>query len=96
MTRDPITEAFFLWPAYQTLHEYLLSTNTRTSDPRDFVGAVCAYGLDRASCLLYAHSHAACLGESYALVTELLDMARDGRRPKFAGELGLRAEDFAS
>lgn len=96
MSADPTTEVFYLAPAYKRLHGHLLSTDPATADPRDWVGAVCAYGLDRASCLLYAHSHASCLGENYALVTELLDMAREGRRPRFAGELDLRAEDFAS
>lgn len=91
---EPIYEALVQWRAYTTLHEHLLTTDPRTADPRDLIGPLCSYGHERAACLLFAHHAGNCLGESYALVSELLDMARDGRRPRFGRELGLRAEDF--
>jgi hypothetical protein len=92
---DPVLhEVFVRWPAWQELHTHLLSTDCRTSDPCDLAGPLCAYGLDRAACLLYAHCIGSCLADSHAIVVELLRNAQQGRRPRFGAELNLRAEDF--
>ena len=72
MTDAVLHEVFVRWPAWQELHTHLLTTDCRTSDPHDLVGPLCAYGIDRAACLLYAHHIGSCLADSHAIVVDLL------------------------
>lgn len=93
---DPeLHEAFLLWPAWHTIHGHLLTTDARTSDPRDLIGPLVSYGHDRAACLLFAHHRGDSLAESHKLVGDLLTLAHNGRRPRYLAELGLCIEDFS-
>ncbi len=91
---DVVYEGLQLWPGYQTLHEDLLSTDPRTSDPRDLAGPIRYFTPLRAACLLYASHIGGTLAESAAIVGTLLAMCEAGRRPRFLAELGITAEDI--
>jgi hypothetical protein len=79
---SPYEEAIVGRGVYRLLHEHLLSTDPETSDPRDLAGPLAHYGLDRAACLAYANHYGECVGESYRLVSDVLTLAREGRRPR--------------
>ncbi|MCA1572877.1 MAG: hypothetical protein LC798_21810, partial [Chloroflexi bacterium] len=75
-------EGLICWPVYQTLHDHLRRGDARTADPRDLVGCVAAYGIDRAACLIYAHQGADTLAEAHRLVEHILADAANGVRPR--------------
>lgn len=93
-TNDLVREALVRWPAYQRLAEHLTTRDARSMDPRDLVGCIAAYGLDRATCLLYAHNHADSLRDARSLVDRIMADAGRGVRPRFLAELGVTAADF--
>ena len=82
-------EALHLYPAWGALCGYLASgTDPRTIDPRDMVGLVAAWDTDRAVSYLHAHGHADSLLAAEDVLGDLLTMASQGRRPRYAIEIG--------
>jgi hypothetical protein len=93
---DPVLyEVFVLWPAWQTIVEPHLmpDEHATTVDPiviyDRFVAVDDPQKIGRLAALLYARSNADTIGEGFLLLTELLVMARAGRRPPLASEAGL-------
>ncbi len=80
-------EVFVLWAAYQVLHEHL-GGDPRTSDPRDLIGRVAAWGHDRAAAALFAGATALDLDDAAHVLDELLELAAAGRRPRYGREFG--------
>lgn len=79
-------EIFVQWPAYQELHERL-GGDGRTSDPRDLIGKVAAYGHDRAASAIFAGGVTADLADAEHVLGELLELAAAGRRPRYGAEI---------
>jgi hypothetical protein len=89
-------EFLVLWPAWQEIVENVtLNTDPRTVEPQRVFGAACGCDQDRLAALLFGRMVGDTLDEAHDILREILAMARDGRRPRFGIELGLRPEDFA-
>ncbi|MEJ7824939.1 MAG: hypothetical protein WKF48_05895 [Solirubrobacteraceae bacterium] len=83
---DLVYEVFVLWSAYQELHERL-GGDARTSDPRDLIGKVAAYGHDRAAAAIFADGVATSLADAERVLGDLLALAAQGRRPRYGREI---------
>jgi hypothetical protein len=92
---DPVLhEAFVLWPAWQTIVEYVSREDAKTAEPQSVYGAACAVDQDRLAALLYAHAVADSAEDARDLLADVLLMARDGVRPRYGRELGFTREMF--
>jgi hypothetical protein len=91
---DPrdVYEVFVQWPAYMELHDRL-GGDPRETDPRDLIGRVAAYGHDRAAATIFAGGVTADLDDAAHVLDELLELAHDGRRPRYGREMH---PDFAT
>lgn len=90
---DPlIREAFELWPAWCTIVGHISRSDPRDACPQSVYGSALATDRDRLAALLYAHHHGESMSDANALLTELLAMAKAGRRPRFGRECGLTRE----
>lgn len=86
MRAADLYEVFVLWSAYNELHERV-GGNARTSDPRDLVGKVAAYGHERAAAAICAEGIAIDFQEGQLVLAELLALAANGRRPRYGNEI---------
>lgn len=86
METTELYEVFVQWGAYSELHERL-GGDARTSDPRDLIGKVAAYGHGRAAAAIYAGGMTADLADAEHVLGELLELAADGRRPRYGNEI---------
>jgi hypothetical protein len=92
---DPVLhEMFVLWPAWQTIVDYVSREDAKAAEPQSIYGSACALDQDRLAALLYAHCQADTLDEGRDLLADLLLMARDGVRPRYGRELGFTREMF--
>jgi len=87
VTPAELYEVFVQWAAYQELHE-VLGGDPRTSDPRDLIGKVAAYGHDRAAAAIVDSYLLVDIDDAELVLGELLDLAATGRRPRYGRELG--------
>lgn len=88
-TRDDLLyEVLVLWRAYQCVYERFTGCDARTGSPGELVGAVARHGHARAAAGLFADAHTDNLADGADLLDELLELARAGRRPRYARELG--------
>jgi hypothetical protein len=87
-------ELLVLWPAWQTIVEFVSRTDPRDADPQSIYGSACATDLGRVTALLYAYQHGDTLEDAAAILGEVLAMAAAGRRPRYGRELGLTAAMF--
>jgi hypothetical protein len=94
MTDPALHEMFVLWPAWQTIVEYVSREDARTVEPQSVYGAACAADQDRLAARLYAHAHADSVDDGRDLLADLLLMARDGVRPRYGREMGFTREMF--
>lgn len=85
--RDVFYEVFVQWGAYGELWSRLSGDDARTADPRDLIGKVAAYGYDRAAAAIFAAGITADLGDAEHVLSELLDLAAAGRRPRYGREI---------
>jgi hypothetical protein len=86
MHSDELYEVFVLWGAYGELHERL-GGDPRHSDPRDLIGKVAAFGHQRAAAAIFAGGMTTDLAEAEHVLGELLELAVDGRRPRYGNEI---------
>ncbi|MDP2712331.1 MAG: hypothetical protein Q8O56_14025 [Solirubrobacteraceae bacterium] len=82
-----IYEVFVQWAAYGELCERLGDQDARTSDPRDLIGKVAAYGHGRAAAAIFAAGVTADYADAQHVLKELLDLAAHGRRPRYGNEV---------
>lgn len=86
MQPHEVYEALVLWRAYQELHKRL-GGDPRTSDPRDLIGKVAAYGHDRAAAAIFDSASTTSLADADHVLRELLELASTGRRPRYGNEI---------
>jgi hypothetical protein len=91
---DPLREMFSLWGVWQELVSFLSTDRARACDPHTLFGIACSIEPDRLAALIYGHGIGQDLDEATELLEEVLDMAREGRRPRCGVELGLGPETF--
>jgi hypothetical protein len=89
-----IREIFEYWPAWADLVEWVSTEDPRTADPHSIFGAACGCERDRLAARLYGGGHGNSLEEAAELLELILDMAEQGKRPRYGRELGLTAEHF--
>lgn len=89
-----IREIFYLWPAWADLVEYVSTEDPRKADPHSVFGAACGIERDRLAARLYGGGHGDSLEEAAELLEHILDMAQEGKRPRYGREVGLTAKDF--
>jgi hypothetical protein len=93
---DPIYEAFVLYPAWGTLVEYVSRSAPREACPQSIYGSLAAGDRDRLAALLYAHHNVDSLDEADMVLEDLMVMAREGRRPRYAREMGFAPPEVSS
>jgi hypothetical protein len=88
VTGDPIYEAFVLYPAWGTLVGYVSRAQPGDACPHSIYGSLAAADHDRLAALLYAHQAADSIDEADMVLEDLMAMAREGKRPRYAREFG--------
>jgi hypothetical protein len=86
-----LRELLELWPAWESLTDFLSRSGPGDADPHAIYEAACDVDHDRLVALLYAHHVGDTMADAEQVLDELLDMAREGRRPRNGREIGLSA-----